>query len=233
LLLEIPPAEILDWAAELPKVNFDLTSDSDIALRFQEEFVELAQIPRESRNQTHWDAHPLTLSLGFLLCSFSRPALRLAQNFLRLSSESTIYRHFHGSLDELQRNLQSEPNIEAQIDLFMRLSGIEPHGVISVAVDAMALSSERPCLSAKASNYLFVFYVQSLSRPNKCLALHVLQGMLGRAAESVQGSLNHICEMLSERGLRVKYVCSDGDQGYNKRHKVFFKKWHPELLSGG
>jgi hypothetical protein len=32
-----------------------------------------------------------------------------------------------------------EPNIEAQIDLFMRVSGIEPHGVISVAVDDIEL----------------------------------------------------------------------------------------------
>jgi hypothetical protein len=115
----------------------------------------------------------------------------------------------------------------------MGVSSIRPHDVISVAVDAMAMSSERPCLSAKASNDLFVLYVQPLSRPNKCLALHVLQGMSGRATESVQSSLNHIYENLSERGLRVKYVCSDGDQEYNKRHKVFFKKWHPELLSRG
>jgi hypothetical protein len=73
-----------------------------------------------------------------------------------------------------------EPNIEAQIDLFMRVSGIEPHGVIPVAVDAMTLSYERPCLSAEASDYLFVFYVQSLSLDQinawRCTCSRVCQG---------------------------------------------------------
>jgi hypothetical protein len=42
-----------------------------------------------------------------------------------------------------------------------------------------------------------IFYVQPLSRPNKCLALHVVQGTSERATESVQNNLNHICERLS------------------------------------
>jgi hypothetical protein len=108
--------------------------------------------------------------------------------------------------------------------MFMRFSGIEPRDVIIVAVGPMAMSFARPCLSAKASDSLLAFYVQPLSRPNKCLALLVLPGTSERATESVHGSLNHICEKLSERGLCVKYVYSDGDQGYNQRHKVFFKK---------
>jgi hypothetical protein len=31
----------------------------------------------------------------------------------------------------------------------------------------------------------------------------------------------------------VRYVCSDGDPGYNKRHHEFFKKWYLALLHGG
>jgi hypothetical protein len=41
----------------------------------------------------------------------------------------------------------------------------------------------------------------------------------------VQFLLNLTCRVPSEEGIKVRYVCSDGDAGYNKRHQEFFKKW--------
>jgi hypothetical protein len=115
----------------------------------------------------------------------------------------------------------------------MKFSGIQSGDVVSVAVDTMAMSPDRSCLAAKSSDSLFMSYAQPLARPKKCLALHIFRGQLGRAGDAVQLLLNLTCRVLSEEGTQVRYVCSDGDAGYNKRHPEFFKKWYRALLNHG
>jgi hypothetical protein len=49
----------------------------------------------------------------------------------------------------------------------------------------------------------------------------------------VQLTLDKICKALSDRDVEVRYMCSDGDSSYNKRHYDFFMKWYPVLLQAG
>jgi hypothetical protein len=73
-------------------------------------------------------------------------------------------------------------------------------------------------MAAKPGDYLFVDSDQPFSRPKKCLALRILHDNLGKASNKVQFTLDKICKALSDRNAEVRYVCSNGDSGYNKRH---------------
>jgi hypothetical protein len=233
---EVPPptaADPTDANSEALNVDFELPYDMNIAKVYHRELRTLLLLDEDARERVRWSQYPVSLSFGFLLCSLSRPALRLARSFLPLPSESTLYRYFGHDINEQEANIEMSSKIPTRIDLFMKLSGVQPGDVVSVAVDAMAMSPDRSCLAAHSSDYLLVFYAQPLARPNKCLALHVHKGASGQAGKEVQTLLDFICDMLSQRGIQVRYVCSDGDAGYNKRHHEFFKTWYLPLLQKG
>jgi hypothetical protein len=80
---------------------------------------------------------------------------------------------------------------------------------------------------------MFVCYVQPLARPKKCLALHNFPDAAGKAGPDVQRVLNDICKAFSQRNIKVRYVCSDDDSGYNRRHHEIVKKWPLAYLTGG
>jgi hypothetical protein len=204
-----------------------------VAVRYRRELEELLTVAPNARSHISWDDFPISLSLGFIFSSLSRPALKLAYSFLPLPSESTISRRFNPLIAEHEKLLKDIANLESRVDLFIKLSGVKKNAAVSVAVDAMAMSPDRSCLAAKSSDYLFVFYAQPLDRRDKCFPLHIHQGKSGQAKDEVQKLLDRVCAALSARGLNVRYVCSDGDAGYNKRHHEFFKKWYLALLRGG
>jgi hypothetical protein len=41
------------------------------------------------------------------------------------------------------------------------------------------------------------------------------------------------CDALSRHGVNLKYVCADGDPGYNQPHSRFFLEWYPVLIESG
>jgi hypothetical protein len=53
----------------------------------------------------------------------------------------------------------------------------------------MAMTADRACLAAKFSDYLFMYYAQPLSQPQKCLAPHVFRDTSGRAGETCNSVL--------------------------------------------
>jgi hypothetical protein len=191
------------------------------------------QIPKGARNTANYSDFPVTLSFAFLLCSLSRPVLRLARRFLLLPCDAIIYCHYRFSLARPEKHLQLPSSTENQFDLFMRLSDIQEGEVVSVAVDAMAMTPDhRPFIAAKSGDYLFLDYAQPLSRSKRCLVLRVLHDNSGKAGNKVQLTLNNFCKSLSDRNTEVRYACSDGDSSYNKRHYDFVMKWHPVRLQG-
>jgi hypothetical protein len=229
----IPTIQDDDHTAESPVNDFDYEVDDNAADAYQTELLALLSLPKEKRKHVTYSDYPVTLSVAFLLCSLSRPVLRLAHHFLPLPCDSTIYLHYGDTLKAMKKNLASEETIVNQAQEFMRISGVQPGDVVSVAVDAMAMAPDRVCLAAKSSDYLFVYYAQPLNRSNKCMALHMFKGNSGSAVADVQKRLELICHVLTELGVQVKFVCSDGDPGHNKRHHAFFMKWHRAFLKGG
>jgi hypothetical protein len=221
-------ADPTDEHPDEPIGDFDFVAD--VADSYHEELFRWFHLSVAQKHSVQWTDFPLSLSLAFILCSLSRPALRFVRKFIPLPCERTIYNHFGAALHALENNLIDGLTIEPQIDLFMQLSGVTAEEVVSVAVDAMAMSPDRSCFAAKARDYLFVFYAQPLARPKKCFPLHVLRNDSGQAKKNVHVIVNTICDALAARGVQVRYVCSAGDPGYNQRHHDFFKRWYPVLL---
>jgi hypothetical protein len=88
---EVPPptaADPTDANSEPLNVDFELPYDMDMAKVYQRELRALLPLDEDARAKVKWSRYPVSLSLAFLLCSLSRPALRLARSFLPLPSET-------------------------------------------------------------------------------------------------------------------------------------------------
>jgi hypothetical protein len=44
--------------------------------------------------------------------------------------------------------------------------------------------------------------------------------------------VGEVCTSLSDRGLIVNYLCTEGDPGYNEYHRRFFTEWHARFQLG-
>jgi hypothetical protein len=124
-------------------------------------------------------------------------------------------------------------NLDGQIDTFIQMNRLPQIKRVSVAVNAMAMSPDRSYLPGQNANYSFVIYGQPLGRKYRCLPLHVIAARSGNAMKEVQTLVDEVCTRLTNRGLVVKYPCSDGDAGYNEYHRGFFAEWYPSFLDGG
>jgi hypothetical protein len=224
-----------DASGEQLSSKFDFQCDplGHMTELYRIELLKLLNMSPAEMHAVQWADYPMSLSAAFLLESISRPALGIARHFWPLPSDSTVYRHYSGALNQQESNLTDQCKIQEQVDVFMKLSGVCKDDIVSVAVDAMAMSPDRSCLGAKSSDYVFVYYAQPLLRRNKCMALHVHRNESGQAGSRVQFNIDQICAALSNRGIEVRYVCSDGDAGYNQRHQQFFKKWYLAILRDG
>jgi hypothetical protein len=216
-----PTTDPLNGDSDIPRPDFDFDFDNKVAEQYLDELSRLSQIPEGSSNTMNYNDFPVALSFAFLLCSLSPPALRLTSRFLPLPYGTIIA----FSLARHEKHLQLLSSIEDQIDLFLQLSDIQEADVVSVAVDAMAMTLDhRSFMVAKPADHSFVYYAQPPFRPKKCLALHVLRDNSGKAGNKVQLALGKFCKALFERNVEVRYVCSDGDSGCNKQHYDFFMK---------
>jgi hypothetical protein len=201
--------------------------------KYLQEVLELSQLPRTFEKLRRYADFPLSLRFAYLLSTVSDRALNIARFFLPLPGPSTVYRYFHQDVAEMGRQLTNEESITAQIDQFGRLNELNPETPVSVSIDAMATNSDGFTLPAADSQYAFVIYGQPLDRRKRCMPIHVINAPSGQATEKVQERLDMVCSNMAERGIRVKYVCSDGDPGYNTRHAHFFDTWFPEYAVGG
>jgi hypothetical protein len=203
--------------------------DQEIRAAYYKEFIKLCE---QKSVRSYADA-PLTLKLAYLLSTISDRALNIARHFLPLPGPKTIFRHYNRDVTKIAQRLQSQDQINDQISDFVKLNDLSPETPISVSIDAMAMNPDQSTLPAAQGQYAFVIYGQPLDRRKRCMPLHVINTKSGQATEKVQKVLNCVCTNLAERGLPVRYVCSDGDPGYNTRHAEFFDKWFPDFLVGG
>jgi hypothetical protein len=65
------------------------------------------------------------------------------------------------------------------------------------------------------------------------MPLHTISSAKGQSDDAVKAALDQVCQALTDRGLVVKYFCSDGDPGYHDRHKQFFASWIDIFLDDG
>jgi hypothetical protein len=207
--------------------------DPEICEKYFEEFLALSEIPPNQSWLRRYDNFPLTMRLGYLLSAVSDRALNVARHFLPLPSATTIYRHFAHRVAAIGRQLTTIDGLDKQIEDFVNLNVLTPDTPISVSIDAMAMSPDGSTLPKADSEYAFVIYGQPLDRRKKCMPLHVVKAQHGQATDHVQSILNQVCSNLAEREVTVRYVCSDGDRGYNKRHGAFFAEWFPIFATEG
>jgi hypothetical protein len=61
----------------------------------------------------------------------------------------------------------------------------------------------------------------------------VIYGDSGQANAEIRAIISGVCDRLGEHRLELKYICTNGDPGYNELHTTFFAQWHPIFLKGG
>jgi hypothetical protein len=207
--------------------NADVTykaSDSLMA-RYMQEVNALRQISAADKHGIRYADYPITLEFGFLDSWLSRPAFRLTKNFIPLPSQNTVYNQYKDRIAAAEANLQNIDKLNEQISLFIELSELPPNSTVSMAIDAMAMNPEREYLPSENSDYAFVIHGQPLDGSHHCLPLHVIVSKNGEADDRVQNAIDKLYQCLTDRGLKVKFFCSDGDGGYNYKHKDFFAGW--------
>jgi hypothetical protein len=175
----------------------------------------------------------ITTRFAFLLTSLSRPALRLARRFIPLPSERTLYNCYHRRLEAAAANLINLALVDQQVQMFIEANRLPDNSVISVAIDAMAMNSDRSTLPASEADYVFVIFAQPVERHFHCLPIHVIQHDSGQSTPDVRNAMAIVCDSLSRHGCIVKYNCADGDRGYNEMHLRFFLEWYPILQQRG
>jgi hypothetical protein len=222
---EINATPLLD--EEVTAEEFTCVIPPDLYVAYQAEVTKLLG----PKNRRRFAECPLSLQFGFLLASHSRPTLEIARNIVPLPSYQTVCAYYEKRRAVVEASLANLDSIDSQVDVYR--ATLPDHAVVSLANDAMAMNPAKTSLPAADSEYMFVLYVQPLDRRYRCFPVHVMPHPSGRATEEVHDAIDRACEALTNRGLHVKFVCADGDQGYNHSHQAFFEQWYEQFLEGG
>jgi hypothetical protein len=207
----------------------------------QEQIALAREFPPDRKRQVRWANYPISTHLAFLLSAVGERSLLIGRCFAQLRGTRTVFSHYSPKLNRIESQLLRPLATKDQIDEFIQLNHLTPqspgekvpHTPISVSCDAAAMNPDGSTLPSENSEYAFVIYGQPLDRRYSCMPLHVIKAKSGAANETVQLSIDNVCSGLEDRGFNVKYVCSDGDAGYNTRHAEFFDKWFPEFYANG
>jgi hypothetical protein len=97
----------------------------------------------------------------------------------------------------------------------------------------MAMNRDRLYLPSKYADYTFVISGQPVEWRYQCMPLHIISSAKSQSDDAIKAAIDQVCQALTDRGLVVKYFCSDGHPGYNDRHKQFFANWIDIFLDDG
>jgi hypothetical protein len=226
---EISPTPIRD--EDLTSEEFECFMSPDRYQAYRDELEQLWTVGSDKKNRRRFGKFPISRQFAFLIASHSRPTLDISRELLPLPSWETVRDYYRERSAAVEVGLSNLDMIDTQIDVF--IGGLPRNSVVSLANDAMAMNPAKTSLPAPNSEYMFVLYVHPLDRRYRCFPLHVLPHPSGRATEEVHTAIDRACEALTNRGLEVKFVCADGDQGYNRSHQAFFEQWYREFIQGG
>jgi hypothetical protein len=135
--------------------------------------------------------------------------------------------------DSVESGLRDISCIGQQIERFIAANDISPNFLICLSIDVMSMNTDHRYMPGKDGDFAFVFYAQPLDCQVKCFPLHLMHQCSGQATTEVQCVIEFTCDPLRHHHLVPKYICSDGNQGYNERHRLFFMKWYPIYLEHG
>jgi hypothetical protein len=252
-LYKVRSENLIDWRARLaqdlpekaeiePSILEEDAANADVRYRASDSLIarygnELARLSRltstERKGVRYAVDYPISLKFAFLDSSLSRPAFRLTKNLIPLPSQTTVYNQYKDRIAAAEASLQDIEKLNEHISLFIELSQLPEKSIVSMAIDAMAMSPDRDYLPSEGSDYAFVIYGQPLDRRHHCFPLHVIASKKGQADDRVQQAIDRVYQGLTDRGLQVKFFCSDGDGGYNEKHKVFFARWIDAFFHNG
>jgi hypothetical protein len=74
--------------------------------------------------------------------------------------------------------------------------------------------------------YLFVIYLQPINPNIKCCPLFVIESESGIGNERIQTKIDEILARIQSL-IRRRFIASDGDSSYYKRHRSFMDFWEP------
>jgi hypothetical protein len=159
----------------------------------------------------------------------------IAHKVLPLPSMPTLQICYPREIEKLNRALS---DATAVTEIIRQDEGASPlhddqQRVVSVAVDAFAISTASRFLPAEGEKNAFLVYLQPLEQVFPCTPLHLVQHTSGKATGDIEGIIDTVIASLTEHGYLVKYVCSDGHNYYNPRDRAFFQSCHPSSLEKG
>jgi hypothetical protein len=206
--------------------------DEEIQVSLMRELNQLMSLPPTDMTNRNYDDFPTVIRFTFLICLTSAAILRLAKKFIPLPSPKTVHNHYKKHMKGTSTGLSELENFDNQISTFIGMNTLQERAPASVAVDGMVMSADRSYLPSKDTDYSFVIYDQPLDRAYRCLPLHVITTKSGQATQDVRKVMGEVCTRLSNWGLVVKYICTDGGPGYNKYHRRFFSEWSAWAING-
>jgi hypothetical protein len=219
--------------SEIGITEFPCRGGSEVHTGYRQEVIDLMRIRWDEKQKRRFSDCPISLHFSFLLTHISRQAMDLARNCLPLPSYATLYTHFGTRLHDVESNLTDMSKVDLQMAESIAANDCSLEPLISLSIDAMVITSDEHYLPAQDGDQTFVFYIQPLDRRLKCKRLHVMNLPSGQTTKQVQAVIETVCDALSRHGVNIKYVCADGDPGYNQRHSHFFLEWYSILIESG
>jgi hypothetical protein len=174
--------------------------------------------------------------VAFVLRSYSQTAYEFLRRYLPLPDQSTLYRHYHNEITEMESFLSDVGSLRQILDgQFQR--GRDQKGnlvYVTLAIDAISLDSafrtNRPREQVpQPPTHAFVFHCLPLTDEYQCFPVHVMSATCGTAGEVIIKQaldITHWMETPISHSPQVLFIATDGDRSYDKHFLDQFKKWY-------
>jgi hypothetical protein len=186
-----------------------------------QETVTLMLFDRSQNPQSKKKIDDLLKNIAFVLLSYSFTGYEFLKRYIPLPCRNTIYAQFIPRIVLMQKQLTECGEI-ASI-----LQKRQPFVYCSVALDAISLDNYfiGRSIKKKCHPNAFVFHGMPLTTEERCFPLHVMPNKSGSATDDVKSRIMEVLHSLSNSGIQVLFVATDGDPGYQKFHDEQFTIW--------
>jgi hypothetical protein len=166
--------------------------------------------------------------------SYGFTAYEFFRTYLPLPHRTTLWRHYQPRIELQEEYLSEIPKIP------LILGGRVPFQIATIAVDAVSLDnvflSDREIKSSiPQPSHAFVYECLPLTTDERCFPIHVLPALSGNATDTQTTAGDAIVNVLSNLNppVRVLFIATDGDKGYDRKYESQFNVWFPKYRDHG
>jgi hypothetical protein len=198
------------------------------AIRVLEELID-----RTSRNVRTAPFSKITRRLSFVLLCHGHREYELLHAVFKFPSISTLWRKYQPKIDLMKEQLTNGPEgVQRTIQDFRRHNDLGESIIhANLGVDAFSIIPEKT--EKEFKRCCFLFMLQPWDYQLKPIPIHILPYEHSQADQTIQDRIDEILAICFRMNIHVHFLCSDGDQGYSRRHKLFFQGWYRVLSEQG